>query len=66
VGSILIEENVVYAAGVRNRTNEAELRRIISDAGYMPVQRDTLYRCYYLKNEKSAAGAAVAGSSLPA
>jgi cyclic dehypoxanthinyl futalosine synthase len=24
VGSILIEENVVYAAGVRNRTNEAE------------------------------------------
>ena len=25
VGSILIEENVVYAAGVRNRTNEGEL-----------------------------------------
>jgi cyclic dehypoxanthinyl futalosine synthase len=49
VGSILIEENVVYAAGVRNRTNEEELRRIISDAGYMPVQRDTLYRAYYLK-----------------
>jgi cyclic dehypoxanthinyl futalosine synthase len=49
VGSILIEENVVYAAGVRNRTNEAELRRIISDAGYMPAQRDTLYRAYYLK-----------------
>ena len=49
VGSILIEENVVYAAGVRNRTNEAELRRIISDAGYIPVQRDTLYRAYFLK-----------------
>ncbi|HEY4839619.1 MAG TPA: cyclic dehypoxanthinyl futalosine synthase [Candidatus Acidoferrales bacterium] len=49
VGSILIEENVVYAAGVRNRTNEEELRRIISDAGYMPAQRDTLYRAYYLK-----------------
>src|SRR5579863_1205030 len=49
VGSILIEENVVFAAGVRNRTNEAELRRIIFDAGYMPAQRDTLYRCYYLK-----------------
>jgi cyclic dehypoxanthinyl futalosine synthase len=48
VGSILIEENVVYAAGVRNRTNENELRRIISDAGYMPAQRDTLYRAYYL------------------
>lgn len=49
VGSILIEENVVYAAGVRNRTNEAELRRIISDAGYIPAQRDTLYRSYFLK-----------------
>src|SRR6266849_4216662 len=49
VGSILIEENVVYAAGVRNRTNEGELRRIISDAGYIPAQRDTLYRSYSLK-----------------
>jgi cyclic dehypoxanthinyl futalosine synthase len=50
VGSILIEENVVFAAGVRNRTNEAELRRIIFDAGYTPAQRDTLYRSYYLKS----------------
>ncbi len=49
VGSILIEENVVYAAGVRNRTNESELRRIIVDAGYIPAQRDTLYRSYALK-----------------
>jgi len=49
VGSILIEENVVYAAGVRNRTNEAELRRVITDAGYIPAQRDTLYRAYFLK-----------------
>src|ERR1700758_3624279 len=49
VGSILIEENVVFAAGVRNRTNESELRRIISDAGFIPAQRDTLYRSYALK-----------------
>jgi cyclic dehypoxanthinyl futalosine synthase len=49
VGSILIEENVVYAAGVRNRTNEDELRRIIADAGYIPAQRDTLYRTRVLK-----------------
>lgn len=49
VGSILIEENVVYAAGVRNRTNEAELRRIIVDAGFIPVQRDSLYRTLYLQ-----------------
>src|SRR5438132_594406 len=49
VGSILIEENVVFAAGVKNRTNEGELRRIISDAGFIPAQRDTLYRSYALK-----------------
>jgi len=49
VGSILIEENVVYAAGVRNRTNEAELRRMIFEAGFIPAQRDTLYRAYFLK-----------------
>lgn len=49
VGSILIEENVVFAAGVKHRTNEHELRRVISDAGYSPVQRDTLYRTFYLK-----------------
>jgi cyclic dehypoxanthinyl futalosine synthase len=49
VGSILIEENVVYAAGVRNRTNEEELRRIISEAGFTPAQRDTLYRSYIWK-----------------
>jgi cyclic dehypoxanthinyl futalosine synthase len=39
----------VYAAGVRNRTNEGELRRIIFDAGFLPAQRDTLYRSYALK-----------------
>ena len=49
VGSILIEENVVYAAGVRNRTNEEELRRIITEAGFRPEQRDTLYRSYVWK-----------------
>jgi cyclic dehypoxanthinyl futalosine synthase len=49
VGSILIEENVVYAAGVRNRTNVEELRRIIAEAGFRPEQRDTLYRSYILQ-----------------
>ena len=49
VGSILIEENVVFAAGCTNRTNEAELRRIIFDAGFAPAQRDHLYRAYFLR-----------------
>jgi cyclic dehypoxanthinyl futalosine synthase len=48
VGSVMIEENVVRAAGVTNCTTEEELRRIIRDAGFRPVQRDTLYRQYFL------------------
>ena len=48
VGSIMIEENVVSAAGARNQASEEELRRIIRDAGFTPKQRDTLYRTYFL------------------
>src|ERR1700680_2853982 len=48
VGSIMIEENVVSAAGAHHRATEEELRRIIRDAGFVPKQRDTLYRTYFL------------------
>jgi len=48
VGSIMIEENVVSAAGARNKASEEELRRIIRGAGFVPKQRDTLYRTYFL------------------
>lgn len=48
VGSILIEENVVSAAGCMNTSTEKDLRRLISDAGFRPVKRDTLYRTYFL------------------
>jgi len=43
MGSVMIEENVVAAAGCRNRTNEEELRRLIADAGFIPRKRRTLY-----------------------
>jgi cyclic dehypoxanthinyl futalosine synthase len=48
VGSVMIEENVVRSAGVSNCTTEEELRRIIRDAGFRPVQRDSLYYTYFL------------------
>jgi cyclic dehypoxanthinyl futalosine synthase len=48
VGSILIEENVVRAAGCHNTSTEEDLRRLIADAGFRPVKRDTLYRTYFL------------------
>src|SRR6195952_1741508 len=48
VGSIMIEENVVSQAGARHHAREEDLRRIIRDAGFVPKQRDTLYRTYFL------------------
>jgi len=48
VGSVMLEENVVKAAGTANCTTEEELRRLIRDAGFKPVQRDTLYRTMFL------------------
>jgi len=48
VGSVMLEENVVKAAGTSNCTTEEELRRIIRDAGFKPAQRDTLYRTMFL------------------
>ncbi|HEV2494620.1 MAG TPA: cyclic dehypoxanthinyl futalosine synthase [Terriglobia bacterium] len=48
VGSILIEENVVFAAGCKNTSNEEKLRQLILGAGFRPFKRDTLYRTYFL------------------
>ncbi|MDD2706385.1 MAG: dehypoxanthine futalosine cyclase [Verrucomicrobiae bacterium] len=44
LGSLMIEENVVAAAGTRHRMNLEEMRRLISDLGFKPRQRDTWYR----------------------
>ena len=43
MGSIMIEENVVSAAGANTCANEAELRYQIREAGFCPQQRDILY-----------------------
>ncbi|MGH7540442.1 MAG: CofH family radical SAM protein, partial [Gemmatimonadota bacterium] len=44
MGSVMIEENVVSAAGTTYRTTTDELVHLIRSAGKIPVQRDTLYR----------------------
>lgn len=44
MGSIMIEENVVSAAGAHNRASEETLRYLIREAGFVPQQRDILYR----------------------
>lgn len=48
VGSIMIEENVVSAAGTHHQATEETLRRLIRDAGFIPKQRDSLYYQYFL------------------
>jgi cyclic dehypoxanthinyl futalosine synthase len=42
-GSLMIEENVVAAAGTRFHTTESEIRRLIDEAGYTPCRRDVFY-----------------------
>ena len=44
MGSVMIEENVVSAAGTTHRTSTEELVHLIKALGKTPVQRDTLYR----------------------
>jgi cyclic dehypoxanthinyl futalosine synthase len=44
LGSVMIEENVVSAAGTTYRTTADEFVHLIRSLGKTPVQRDTLYR----------------------
>ncbi len=43
MGSVMIEENVVAAAGTVYRTTESEIRRAIESAGFQPRRRDVFY-----------------------
>jgi cyclic dehypoxanthinyl futalosine synthase len=43
MGSVMMEENVVSAAGVTYRLTEQEIRQAIGDAGWAPKRRN----CYY-------------------
>ena len=46
MGSLMIEENVVAAAGTSFHTTEEEIRSAIRDAGYEPRRRDVAYRLF--------------------
>jgi len=43
LGSIMLEENVVAAAGAQHRMSQGDMERVIGDAGFEPWQRRTLY-----------------------
>ncbi|HEY4760138.1 MAG TPA: dehypoxanthine futalosine cyclase, partial [Thermoguttaceae bacterium] len=42
-GSLMIEENVVAAAGTRFSASEEEIRNTIIEAGYTPRKRNVFY-----------------------
>jgi cyclic dehypoxanthinyl futalosine synthase len=54
MGSIMIEENVVSAAGAHNCADEKMLRYLIREAGFAPQQRDILYK--HVNREEAAKG----------
>src|SRR5947207_2999626 len=62
MGSIMIEENVVSAAGAHNRADEKTLRYLIREAGFLPQQRDILYR--WVHREELSAFAKVEDATL--
>ncbi len=44
MGSVMMEENVVSAAGTTYKLNEREICRLVRDAGWVPAQRDQYYK----------------------
>ncbi len=44
MGGTLIEDKVLEPTGIRFRTRREDLIRLIQDAGFIPVQRDTNYQ----------------------
>ena len=46
LGSIMIEENVVSAAGSNNRFNAEEMQSVIRQAGFVPGRRNQKYEFY--------------------
>ena len=51
MGGTLIEDKVLEPTGIRVRTRREDLVRLIRDAGFIPVQRDTNYQVLKIFDE---------------
>jgi cyclic dehypoxanthinyl futalosine synthase len=51
MGSIMIEENVVSAAGTSYKMSQDEMEHLIRSAGYEPRQRTNLYERYVTRED---------------
>ncbi|MCE5315119.1 MAG: cyclic dehypoxanthinyl futalosine synthase [Armatimonadota bacterium] len=56
IGSTMIEENVVAAAGVSHKMDESQLIDLIRSAGYAAAQRTTLYNLIGQKKPRASRG----------
>ncbi|MBI4418475.1 MAG: dehypoxanthine futalosine cyclase [Ignavibacteriales bacterium] len=54
-GGTLLEENVHAAANFVNKTNTAECKELIREAGFVPAQRTTLYEILAVDEREAAA-----------
>ncbi len=54
MGSIMIEENVVSAAGTQHKMTQDEMEHLIRAAGYEPKQRTNLYERFVTRAETAA------------
>jgi len=57
MGSIMIEENVVSAAGTAYKMSQDEMERLIRSAGYEPRQRTNLYERLVTRDDTAEAAA---------
>ena len=65
MGSIMIEENVVSAAGTSYRMSQDEMEQLITSAGYTPRQRTNLYERFVTRDDTSEAALRYRGALTP-
>ncbi|MEZ5331246.1 MAG: CofH family radical SAM protein [Thermoanaerobaculia bacterium] len=65
MGSIMIEENVVSAAGTAYRMSQEEMEHLIESAGYTPRQRTNLYERFVTRADTAATAKRYRGSLTP-
>jgi cyclic dehypoxanthinyl futalosine synthase len=63
MGSLMIEENVVAEAGTMHHLSLETIRRCISDAGYVPRQRNVFYEL--IDEDSAATSLSVEREALP-
>jgi cyclic dehypoxanthinyl futalosine synthase len=66
MGSIMIEENVVSAAGTAYTMSQEEMEHLIRSAGYEPRQRTNLYERWVSREETAALARQYRGALTPA